>query len=104
MKWIPDPILRSENAELPHEAVQPDSKSGTEGKVQEIDREADGPSPGSLRPGERNPLAGIEQVIEKPLSLLQVIMKLSRSSRALVALAISLVYGYVAGRGFGPAF
>ncbi|XP_006454567.1 hypothetical protein AGABI2DRAFT_214792, partial [Agaricus bisporus var. bisporus H97] len=95
MKWIPVPILRSENAELPDEAVQPDSKSGAEGKVQEIDREPDGPSPGSLRSGERNPLAGIEQVVEKPLPLLQVIVKLSRSSRALVALAISLVYGLV---------
>ncbi len=43
---------------------------------------------------EENGIASSIQVADKPLSLVQVMLKLSNSPRALVALVISFVYGY----------
>lgn len=95
MKWIPDPTLRSRNVEVPDEMTQPGSKNDAAEKVQGIERDSNDPSRGGFGSRERNRPADLEKVVEKPLPLPQVIIKLSGSSRALVALVISFVYGYV---------
>ncbi|KAJ3575911.1 hypothetical protein NP233_g775 [Leucocoprinus birnbaumii] len=46
-------------------------------------------------PGQGAGVVGSKESVEKPLPLLQVMFKLSKSSRALVALVISFVYGFV---------
>jgi hypothetical protein len=52
------------------------------------------PSQRRLGVNEENAGFGSKEAVDKSLPLLQVILRLSKSSRALVALVISFVYGY----------
>lgn len=63
----------------------------------EIQDDAVRPFQGTLEDGQGGPVVESKDVVEEVeecLSLLQVLLRLSKSSRALVALVISFVYGY----------
>jgi len=63
----------------------------------EIQDDAVRPFQGTLEGGQGGPVVESKDVVEEVeecLSLLQVLLRLSKSSRALVALVISFVYGY----------
>lgn len=100
MKWGVNPTVRSKSTEGSVVEVPSPVSGATAAKLPgpktRVDAEdkVDSPSYGSSETSQETTVAGSEQAVDKPLPLLQVIVRLSRSSRALVALLISFVYGY----------
>lgn len=100
MKWGVDPTLRSKSTEGTLEET-PDPRpegalsANNPGPKATVHAEGKTESSSHRTPetSEENPVAGPKPVVGKPLPLLQVMFKLLKSSRALVALLISFVYG-----------
>jgi hypothetical protein len=89
-KWGYDPTVRLQSvASSPEPVTGAERQSGVE-----IEGDAELSAQRRRGTGEDRVMSGSQELVDTPLSLLQVIVRLSKSPRALVALLISLVYGY----------
>ncbi|KAF9454971.1 MFS general substrate transporter [Macrolepiota fuliginosa MF-IS2] len=100
-KWGVHPTIRSSSAGgTLEEAFDPapgDTKSENLSEPQARANEEGKTDPSLHRPlgTSEDPAVGSKRAVEKPLPLFQVMLRLLKSSRALVALVISFIYGFV---------